>query len=337
MSQVYTVPWQTNQRVPIPLNNWGYWNECQILLSLSVVIGTGGTVTDAVQAASNYLTTIDLRSPQGEQIWSTNSRDLYDFNYRLERGVTPSNDPSWTTTTYASAATYPVNFRLKIPVALNNGSNFDFGMLMRQLANNQFILNIGMCNGQSDLVGSGSAVVTSISGTVTVEEIYYDSVPSTPPPPPAPLVQPPDFAQYLRLRSQTNVNALVNGQNLVSYDTGPIMCDALHRVINNSAADGTIGNVTYINMTANGGNLVEQRTGNRIAYDNEQHLGKKLNNGVYHLDYVDDLATVNATQARDLINSNLATSLKMNVQYQGTPTGTSQIQSLYREIVTFGS
>lgn len=328
-SLVKTIPWQTGQRVSIGLDNIGYLAELQILFALTVTIGTAGTVTDAA-AGLNFAPFIGLRSPQGEQVVSTNSRDLFDFNYRLEKGMVPSNDPSYAAVNYNSATAQPVNLRLRLPVSLNDGESFDFGMLMRQISNNQFFLDIQMAQ-QSDLVGSGSSVVSSITGNIYIEEVYYDAVTD------GGDVNPPSFAQILRLRSITNIGNLVNGQNDVRYDTGPIMVDAFHRLINNGAADGTVSNLSYIQLVANKGNEIDNRTGNRIAYDNQQHLGKAMRAGVYHEDFCDDVGDVNQTKARDFINSNMAAQLDFMVQYAGTPSGTSQVQSLYREIVTLSA
>ena len=91
-------------------------------------------------------------------------------------------------------------------------------------------------------------------------------------------------------------------------------------------------------MLANKGNEIDNRTGNRLAYDQNQHLGKSLRAGVYHEDFFDDSDAVNETTARDFINSNLAAQLDFFLQYAGTPSGTiNQVQSFYREIVTLAS
>jgi hypothetical protein len=326
----YTIsPWVNSQRITIPLINVGYLAELQLYFALTQTIVTG-TVTDAAQANSNYFPFVGLRSPQGEYIWTSNSRDFFDFQYRLERSVTPSTDPSYAAPNYGSSSAQAVTFRLRIPVSLNDGQNFDFGLIMRQISNNQFFLDVQFANGGSDLVGAGSAVISSITGSVVVEEIYYDAVQANS------NVIPPNFNQYVRLRSITSP-PLVNGQNDVRYDTGPIMVDALHRIINNGAADGTIANCQYIQFLANKGNEIDNRTGVRLAYDNTMHLGKALRAGVYHEDFMDDAGLVNQTKARDFINSNLAAQLDFLLQYGGSPSGNSVIQSFYREIVTLGA
>lgn len=325
----YSIPWATGARVTVPLNNIGYLNELQILFNLTVTVGTAGTVTDAVQAKTNYLPYLALRSPQGAQIWSTNSRDIDAFNFRLWKNRSAASDPSYATWSPGSATAQSVIYRLRIPVAMNDDYNFDLGLLMRQISNNQFFLDMQFAT-FANLIGTGSVVITSIAGTVVVEEIYYDAVVA------GSNVQPPNFSQFIRLRSLQS-NALVQGQNDVRYDTGPIMTDAMHLFVNNSSADGSIPNLSYINFVANKGNSIDNRTGQRIAYDNAMHLGQALPAGWYHEDFNDDNEMVNATRARDFINSALAAQLDFLAQYGGTPSGTSYIESLYREIVTLAA
>lgn len=322
----YSQPWNTGKRITIPLNNIGYLNEIQILLALTVTVGTAGTVTDAVQAKTNYLPFIGLRSPQGSQVWSTSSRQINSFNYRLQRGQNPTTDPSYATWAPSSATAQNVNLRLRIPCAGNDGRNFDVGMLMRQISNNQYFLDLQMA-ALSDLIGSGTVVVSGITGTITVEEIYYDAVID------GSNVVPPNFSQFIRLRGLQSP-ALVAGQNDVRYDTGPILTDAIFTLINNGAADGTISNLTSIEVDANRGNKIDYLTGSRIAYDNTQHLGQQFPAGVYHLDYNDDMEQVNSTLGRDFINSALAAQFDFLAQYAGVPTGASYIDEFFREIVT---
>lgn len=325
----YSIPWATGARVTVPLNNIGYLNELQVLFNLTVTVGTTGTVTDAVQAKTNYLPYLALRSPQGAQIWSTNSRDIDNWNYRLWKNMNPTKDPSYSTWAPGTGGAQTVVYRLRIPVAYNDDYNFDLGLLMRQISNNQFFLDLQMAS-IANLIGTGSVAISSITGTVVVEEIYYDAVVS------GSNVQPPNFSQFLRLRSLQS-NALVQGQNDIRYDTGPIMTDAMHQIINNNTSDPSIANLSYINFVANKGNSIDNRTGQRIAYDNAMHLGQTLEPGWYHEDFSDDNEMVNATRARDFINSALAAQLDFLLQYAGTPSGTSYVESLYREIVTLAA
>lgn len=328
-SLVQSFDWSSGRKKTLRLDNVGYLNEGHLILDLTMDVTTTGTVTDADAAQSNFFPFIGLRSPQGEQVWSTNSRDIFDKNYMLDKAVNPTSDPSHAAWSPSTAGNQSLHLHLRIPVALNNKRNFDFGMLMRQISNNQFMLDLQMAN-PSDLVGSGTCVV-AISGTVTWEETYYDAVEE------GSNVTPPNFAQYIRRRSQLEGNALVKGSNDVKYDCGPVLIDTFHRLINNGTADATISDLSYIQVKANKGNEIENRTGERMAYDQTMHLGQALRSGVYRNDYQDDTDNVNETTARDFINSNMASQLDFFIQFNGTPAGTAQIESYYDEIVTLGA
>lgn len=326
-SSIYTIPWVTGGRTSQGLNNVGYLNALQIVAQLSIVVGTGGTVSDAA-AQLNFLPTIGLRSPAGEQIWSWSSRELYDYNYRYFPVVTPQTDPSFANWTPGTAATYPIVLRWLAPVALNDGSGFDLGMLMRQISNNQYYLDLQFA-ANSDLVGTGTSVITSITGNIVVEEVFYDAIAANADPP----VIPPDFSHFIRMRGIQS-NALVNGQNVLQYAVGPVIVDNLLRVINNSIADASaIANTSFVQLQSDSSTEIDNRTGQRLAYDTTMHLGKAMRPGVFLEDYCDDVDKVNATMGRDFINSNLAAQLQYNYQYTGTPTGTSFIQQTYREII----
>lgn len=329
-SLVQSFDWSSGKKKTLRLDNVGYFNEGHLILDLTITVGTAGTVTDADVAQSNFFPFIGLRSPQGEQVWSTNSRDIYEKNYMLDKAVKPTSDPSSAAWNPASASAQTFHQHLRIPVALNLKRNFDFGMLMRQISNNQFMLDLTMAN-PTDLVGSGTCVITSITGTVTWEESYFDAVEE------GSDVTPPSFAQYIRRRSQLEGNALANGINKVSYDCGPVLIDMFHRIINNGAADSSIPHVGYIQVKANKGNEIVNRTGERIAYDQTMHLGQALRAGVYRNNFTDDTDAVGETTARDFINSNLAAQLDVNINYTGAPTGTAEIMSYYDEIVTMGA
>lgn len=333
-SQQYTLSnVSLGKRYTIALNNIGYLSEIQVVGDFTIS-NTLGTVTDADQAKYNWFPTIALRSPQGTQVWQTNSRDLFNFNFRLFKSVVPSGDPNWVTLNAGSTSSQNIHFRLRIPVSGNDGRNFDLGMLMRQISNNQFFLDLQIA-AVADLVGSGTDVFTLTTGTVTVEEIYYDAVIQ------GSNVQPPNFQQYIRLRSLASP-ALINGVNDIRYDTGPVVTDAMFLCINNGAADTNAGGsasstLTQIQVLANKGNNIDTRTGNRLVYDNYMHLGKALPGGVTHEDFWDDVEEVNQTLGRDLINSALAAQFDFMYQYSGTPAGTSYIEEFYRELVTLGA
>lgn len=326
-SSIYTIPWITGGRQSIGLNNVGYLNALRILCNLSIVVGTGGTVSDAA-AQLNFLPTIGLRSPAGEQIWSWSSRELYDYNMRYFPVVTPQTDPSFTNWTPGTAATYPVQLRLYAPLALNDGTGFDLGMLMRQLSNNQYYLDLQFA-ANADLVGTGTSVISSITGSIIVSEVFYDAIAANANPP----VAPPDFSHFIRMRGIQS-NALVNGQNVIQYAVGPVIVDNLFRVMNNSIADASaVANTAFVQLQSDSSTEIDNRTGADLAYDVTMHLGKAMRPGVFLEDYCDDVDKVNATMGRDFINSNLAAQLQYNFQYTGTPTGTSFIQQTYREII----
>jgi len=369
-SLVYSLPFQAGQRVMLPLNNVGYLNELQIMLNLTVTFGsavTVGTTTDDQAAASNFLPYINLQTPQGEQVWTTNSRDIYDFQYRLFHGAQgalgiPSTapplfasgnnaaqaqggpvafDPSYAMYVLATTTAQSVIVRYRIPVAFNDGDNFDMGLLMRQISNNQFYLTLQMAQ-TTDLFGNatgGTFTTATVTGSVIVEEIYYEAVASGGP------VVPPNFTNIVRLRS-AQTSGLVNGLNDLRYDQGPVLCDAFIRPMNAGVADTTgpgattnPSNIGYIQLLANLGNEVDNRTGYRLRYDNAEHLGKVLRPGVFHEDFFDDCGggtLVNVTRMRDLINSNAASQIDFWVQYLGTPGAGSNLAAFYREVVALG-
>lgn len=329
-SRAYIVPWVTGGRVSVRLDNIGYLNALRIRFNLSVVVGTSGTVTDADATSSNFAPFIGLRSPQGEYIWTTNSRDLTDFNYRLQPPSTPFAAPGYSGITPGTASTQPVNFSIDVPVALNESESFDFGMLMRQISNNNFYCDIQMA-AISDLIGTGSVSITGISGQIEIAEIFYDAVADNSG------VEPPNFGQYIRLRS-LQFAPLISGQNDCRYDTGPIIVDAMYRIHSGAAADpNVLTNVAYIQMLANKGNEIDNRTGEQILWDQYFHLSTTLRAGVLHENYCDDTYTPNTTKARDFINSNLAAQIDAMVSYTPAPPANSYINQFFREIVTLAA
>ena len=377
---MYSVPFVPGQRVMVPLNNVGYLAEIQIQLNIVLTLGTavtGGTTTDGQAIASNWLPFVNLQTPQGEQVWTTNSRDLYDFQYRLFYGSQGANglpsaapaattqgaatngnsntganggpiafDPNWSFPNLATTTAQEVALRWRIPVSFNDGDNFDMGLLMRQISNSQFYLTIQM--GQTtDLFGNatgGGVTSSTVSGAMIIEEIYYEAVAVNGP------VQPPNFTNIVRLRSN-QTSPLAQGLNDLRYDQGPVLTDAFIRVMNGGVVDATsstaaattLGNpsqIGYIQFLANLANEVDNRTGLRIRYDNAQHLGKSLRAGVFHEDFFDDTAggtAVNVTRMRDFINSNASSQLDFWVQYLGSPAAGSNLAVFYREVVALGA
>lgn len=355
-SNVYSIPWASGQRVMLPLNNVGYLAEIQIWLQLSMTISTTLAPTDAQALYSNLLPFINLQTPQGEQVWTTNARDIYDFQYRLFYGAqgllgqpsaAPANasqggpvvfDPSFQNLTALTAGTYPISLRYRIPVSFNDGDQFDMGLLMRQISNSQFYLTLQMA-AITDLIGSGTGAFSAFTGNMIVEEIYYEAVAVNGP------VNPPNFTNIVRLRSN-QTSSLVNGNNDLRYDQGPVLTDALIRPMNAGAVDTTAptnavqpGNLGYIQFLANLANEVDNRTGYRLRYDNAEHLGKVMRPGVVHEDFFDDTgggSAVNVTRMRDFINSNASSQLDFWVNYLGVPGVNSYIAVFYREVVALG-
>jgi hypothetical protein len=228
--------------------------------------------------------------------------------------------------------------RFRIPVSFNDGDQFDMGLLMRQISNSQFYLTLQMAQ-VTDLIGAGTGAFTSVTGSIIVEEIYYEAVANNGP------VMAPNFTNIVRLRSN-QTSSLVNGNNDLRYDQGPVLTDAFIRPMNAGAVDTTAssitaqpGNLGYVQFLANLANEVDNRTGYRLRYDNAQHLGKVLRPGIVHEDFFDDTgggSAVNTTRMRDFINSNASSQLDFWVNYLGSPGANSFIAVFYREVVALG-
>jgi hypothetical protein len=347
-SLVYSLPFQAGQRVMLPLNNVGYLNELQIMLNLTVTFGsavTVGTTTDDQAAASNFLPYINLQTPQGEQVWTTNSRDIYDFQYRLFHGAQgalgiPSNapplfasgnnaaqaqggpvafDPSYAMYVLATASAQSVIVRYRIPVAFNDGDNFDMGLLMRQISNNQFYLTLQMAQ-TTDLFGNatgGTFTTATVTGSVIVEEIYYEAVASGGP------VVPPNFTNIVRLRS-AQTSGLVNGLNDLRYDQGPVLCDAFIRPMNAGAVDTTApSNTAQPGTSVTFNSSPTSRTKSTIApatgcaMTTPNISARSSARASFTRTFSTTLAagrSVNVTRMRDLINSNASSQIDFWVQ-----------------------
>jgi hypothetical protein len=335
----YTYAYQRGLPIYIPLNRQGYLAELRIKFEGSVAVGTGGTVTDPY-ATINFFPSIGLRSPQGDYLVSLSSRSLWTQNFRyrdnttdaLPFGVTLTGlqRPDATTWNPGSATTQPVDISYIIPIAMNLGQNFDTGLLLTQIANNDFILQLN-CAGNSDLVGSGSSVISSITGSIYIEAVWFELVdPSQ--------AQVPDIHTICRLRDST-FNPLVTGDNYISYQLGPVLMDETLTLFTNVTPDTSNGvNFNYIKKLANRQIELENRRGKDIYRDNFLDFGKQLPNGVFWLNFFDDYSVVNVTRARDFINSNLAAQLDTVVNIaSGTTLSSAQCVSIYRELVTLGA
>jgi hypothetical protein len=149
----------------------------------------------------------------------------------------------------------------------------------------------------------------------------------------------PDIHTICRLRDSI-FNPLVQGDNYVAYQLGPVLMDEHLVIFTNIVPDTSTGTaINYIKKLANRQIELENRRGKDILRDQFLDHGKQLPNGVYHLNYFDDYTPVpNATRARDFINSNLAAQLDTVINIaSGTTLVSSQVQSIYRELITLGS
>jgi hypothetical protein len=250
--------------------------------------------------------------------------------YRLNPPSTPFAAPNYAGVAPGTASTQPVNFAIAIPVALDESESFDFGMLMRQVSSNNFYLDLQMA-ALPDLIGSGTVSITSITGTIEIAEIFYDAVADNSG------VQAPNFGQYIRLRT-LQYAPLISGQNDVRYDTGPIIVDTMLRFQSGAASDANLyTNLAYVQVLANKGNEIDNRTGEQLLWDQYNHLSSALRAGVVHENFCDDTYAPNTTKARDLINSNLAAQLDFMAQYTPSPPAGSLINEFFREIVTLAA
>ena len=344
----YTRSWTTGQPIYINLNRQGYLAALRFNLALTVTASTAAASGDLPDpdVLTNFFPLIALKSPQGDYLVSVSSRDLLDFNFRLryalqncyttQSGTASTHtqtgilDPSFVGINPASTSAQSINVNFELPISLNDGLNFETGLLMRQLASNDFQLQLN-CAALSDLgnVGtSGHWTISTITGTVYIEEVWYEAVNPN-------AVTPPDFAAIIKLRNST-FGPCVIGDNFVPYSTGPTLLDAIHRVQDGTAASTT--NVNYLKMLANRQTEIENRRSADIQRDNFWKLGKNMRNGIYHIDFFDDSDVCNQSRARDFINSNMAAQLDTVVNTLAAfTTAGSAIYSFYRELVTLGA
>jgi hypothetical protein len=223
-----------------------------------------------------------------------------------------------------------VDLSFEIPLSMNIGQNFETGLILAQIANNDFYLQLN-CAGPTDLVGTGTAVISSISGTVYIEQTWFELIdPSE--------VQAPDIHSICRLRDSLYPN-LVTGDNYVSYQLGPVLMDEMLQIITNLQGDQSAGaNFPYIKLLANRQIEIENRRAKDLYRDQFLDLQKQLPQGVFLLNFFDDYDVVNVTRARDFINSNLAAQLDTVVNIAtGTTLASSSITSIYRELITLGA
>lgn len=313
------------QTIYRPLRRSGYLAGLKINVNGQIGVTTG--TQDDADAITNILPFIGIKSPQGTYLVSLSSRDLFNFDYRLKRGVSPASDPSYAPINPAQTATQTINYNFFLPISLNAGLNVETGLLMRQISNNDFMLEM-KCATSADLAGAGTlAIAAAGTGvTVTVEEVWFEAVdPATTTPPP--------FNTFVRLRSQLALSPLVAGQgNVVNYPVGPVLLDAMLRVQENKAA--AHANVSQLQLQSNFNNVIQARNGDQVRLDNYWDYGKAFPNGVFLLNFTDDGATVNESRMRDIINSIAAAELDFFVQTKaGFNAANSGVTMIYRELV----
>lgn len=335
----YTYTYTPGVPIQIPLNRQGYLSELQIKVEGTVTLSGAGTVTDPYQTI-NFFPLIALRSPQGDYMVSLSSRSLYNFQNRFKpatldttpNGVTLAGiqRPGAVTFNPASATQQSVDISYRLPISMNLGQNFESGMLLAQIANNDFYLQLN-CGQNTDLVGGGTAVISAFALTVYIEATWFELVdPSQ--------VTAPDLHSICRLRDSIYA-PLVIGDNFISYQLGPVLMDEMLLLQTNIVGDSSAGaNFNYIKLLANRQIELENRRGKDIVRDNFYELQKALPPGVFLLNLMDDYDVVNVTRARDFINSNLAAQLDTVVNVAtGTTLSSPQAVSIYRELITLGA
>lgn len=307
------------------LRRSGYLAGLKINVNGQLAVTTG-TQTDP-DAITNILPFIGIKSPQGTYIISTSSRALFAFDYRLKMGTSPASDPSYAPINAGATGTQSINYNFFLPISLNGGLNVETGLLMRQIANNDFTLEM-RCATSADIAGQGTLAIAA-GGTgvnITVEEVWFEAVNEA-------TTIPPAFNTFVRLRDQLALAPLVAGnQNVVNYPVGPVLLDALIRITENGAA--AHADVASIGLLANFNNQLQLRNADQIRLDNYFDYGKAFPNGNFLLQFVDDSGEVNSTRMRDIINSAAAAQLDFVVNTKaGFNTANSSAFMTYREIV----
>ncbi len=324
-NQMSADAFSVGQPIYRPLRRSGYLSLLKINVNGQLAVTTG-TQTDA-DAITNILPKIALRSPQGTYLISTSSRALMAFNYRMFAGVSPLSEPSYAPIVAATTAVQNINYNMYLPLSINPYLNVETGMLLRQLANNDFILEL-QCASSADVAGSGTLAIAN-GGTgvnVTVEELWFEAVDAL-------KVVPPPFNTFCRLRDQLALSPLVAGMaNTVNYPVGPVLLDALFRTVENGAA--AHANIANIGLLANWNNQLQQRNGDQIRLDNYTSFGKAFPNGTFLLEFLDDSGVVDATRMRDVINSAAAAELDfLFTTKAGFNVANSSIFATFRELV----
>ena len=316
-----TIAFVAGSTLNIPLRKSGYLSEFRININGTVTPGASATVVDN-DALVNYLPFIGLKSAQGSYIHSYSMRDLVDFNYRINGGtVSPLADPTYANIAVATATAQPVNVNMVMPISINTGINCESGLIMRQLANAEFTLEL-RCALPADQTITQTAMVYNL--TIVVEELWFEAV--------GPNVVPPAFNTVIRLRKQTFGPMTSGGDYEIKYPVQPTIIDALLRVTENAVASHT--HVNTVSLVANHQNQLESRRAVDIRAENYRHFAKAFRNGMFMLDFCDDGDGANETRSRDFVNSAGAAELTFVVNTLSSFVATSsQTDMILRELV----
>lgn len=313
------------QTIYRPLRRSGYLAGLKINVNGQIGVTTG--TQDDAEMISQILPFIGIKSPQGTYLVSTSSRALFDLSFRLFAATSSSLDPSYAPIAAGTTGTQTINYNFFLPISINPGLNVETGLLMRQIANNDFMLEM-RCATSADLAGSGTLAIAA-AGTgvvVTVEELWFEAVD------PAKVV-PPAFNTFVRLRDQLALSPLTAGQqNIVNYPVGPVLLDSLWRIVENKVA--AHANVASLGLLANFNNQLQLRNQDQIRLDNYMKYGKAFQTGILLMEFLDDSGVVNETRMRDIINSAAAAELDFVINTKSTFNATnSNAFVTYRELV----
>ena len=301
----------------------GYKSELRLHVFGTIGV-TAGTVTDP-DALSNWFPFIGIKSSQGGYLHSYSMRDLIDWNNRMFRGVGPLMSPRFAGINIGSTSTQNIDVTVVVPISLNDGINVETGLLNTQNGRNTFTVEL-ICANVSDLVGTGSLALANPALTVSIDEIYYDAVDNQP------NVIPPKFNAIVKLRTESHAGMAAGSDFDIPYPVNPTLIDAMHRVVENSAAAHV--NVSAISMKSNFTQQIERRFANDIREENYRAMGKDPRAGMFWINFCDDGSGINESRMRDWINSLAATQLDTFVTTKsGFNTTGSRVDSLYREVV----
>ena len=331
----FTSSGQTVQQV---LNRSGYLAAFRCHLTASIVVGTAAVTWTATGLKENYFPLVSLRSPQGDYLHSYSLRELIDFQYRMYRSaVQPSANPRYATWSPTSATTQAIDITFVIPISLNLGANFQTGLLMRQIANNDFILSFTLANPADIGSGIGTLVVTStataaLPATLVIEEEWYELVN------PAKVVPPP-LNLIVRHRNQ-KTGPLVIGDYTQPYSVGPTLLDGLFRVADggDTATELVLTNVNFTRVLANKQTEIDNQNIRDLQDQFFRWFGKDARGGVYLHNYFDDMEGCNETRARDFINTARAAQLDFIINTAAAfTTANSYLMMFFRELETLGA